>query len=178
MRNRSCIIFCGLVLVAASLCGLAAEREWSVYQPGNSACYIKLPANPEYQTNIVDSIATHVYTVKDATKSPPFIYSIGFGDYPKDKITDTDGGKKKLDADRDNFIKAVNGKLLAETALEKDHHPGRAALISAEDGKAHYLLHEFVIENRVFQLVVCVPAATEDDPDVAKFFDSFQLPRK
>ncbi len=177
MRNKLLIIIGGILFGTASLCGLAAEHEheWSVYQPGNCACYIKLPANPEYQTNIVDAMATHVYTAKDATKSPAFIYSIGFGDYPKQKVAETDGAKKLLDADRDSFLKAVNGKLLAETTIAKDNHPGRAALISGEDGKAHYMLREYLVENRIFQLVVCIPATMEDDPDVTKFFDSFQL---
>ena len=156
----------------------AADREWAVYQPGNGACYIKFPANPEYQTQMADAMATHIYVAKDSTRTPVFVYTLGFADYAKEKLADKDGAKKILDTDRDNFVKAVVGKIVSEKPLKKEAFSGRMIVISREDGQARYLLCEFLVENRLFQLSVCVPAASVDDPDVAKFFDSFQLPKK
>lgn len=152
--------------------------EWASYQPGNSACFIRLPANPEYQTQIVDAMVTHIYVAKDTARTPAFVYTISFGDYPKEKFLDKDSPKKILDADRDGFVKAVNGKVLSEKAITKDTFPGRAVVISGEDGKARYVLREFLVDNRIFHLAACVPAASAEDADVARFFDSFQVAKK
>ncbi len=156
----------------------AADREWNVYLPGNGACYIKMPANPEYQTQMVDAMATHIYVAKDPTRTPPFVYTLGFADYAKEKFTDKDSAKKLIDTDRDSFAKAVNGKIVSEKPVKKEAFSGRMIVVSGEDGLARYVLCEFLVDNRVFQLSVCVPAAMIDDPDVSKFFDSFQLPKK
>jgi len=155
-----------------------AAADWNSFQPGNSVCYIRLPANPEYQTQIVDAMVTHIYIAKDTSHTPAFVYTISFGDYPKEKFIDKDSPKKIFDADRDGFVKAMNGKVLSEASVTKDAHTGRAIVISGEDGKARYLLREFLIDNRIFHLAACVPAASVDDADVAKFFDSFQVPKK
>lgn len=169
-----------LLCAAAFLSALAssAEREWNSYQPGNNACFIRLPANPEYQTQIVDATVTHIYVARDSARTPPFVYTLTFGDYPKEKFIDKESPKKILDADRDGFVKAVNGKVLSETSVTKDGNPGRAIEISAEGGQARYFLREFLVDNRIFHLAVCVPAASAADADVGKFFDSFQLPKK
>jgi|ERR1043165_2317523 hypothetical protein len=155
-----------------------AEREWNSYQPGNNACFIRLPANPEYQTQIIDATVTHIYVARDMTRTPPFVYTVTFGDYPKEKFVDNGSPKKILDSDRDGFVKSVNGKVLNETAITKDGNPGRAVEISAESGQARYFLREYLVDNRIFHLAVCVPAASATDADVIKFFDSFHLPKK
>lgn len=165
-------IFCGSVSL------FAADREWNLYLPGNGACYIKFPANPEYQTQMVDAMATHIYVAKDLTRTPAFVYTLGFADYAKEKFVDKDSAKKLLDTDRDSFAKAVNGKIVSEKPVKKEAFSGRLIVVSGEEGQARYVLCEFLVDTRVFQLSVCVPASMQDDPDVAKFFDSFQLPKK
>jgi len=161
----------GCVVILAGFFALAAfGADWNSYQPGNSACYIRLPANPEYQTQIVDAMVTHIYVAKDASRTPAFVYTVSFGDYPKEKFVDKDSPKKILDADRDGFVKAVNGKIISEKSVEKGAYPGRAVVISGEDGKARYLLREYLIDNRIFHLAACVPAASAEDADVTKFF--------
>ncbi|HLX61038.1 MAG TPA: hypothetical protein VKX17_07125 [Planctomycetota bacterium] len=171
------LIRCGLVL-AGFFSFATFGADWASYQPGNSACYIRLPANPEYQTQIVDAMVTHIYVAKDASRTPAFVYTVSFGDYPKEKFVDENSPKKILDADRDGFVKAVNGKIVSEKSIEKGAYPGREVAISGEGGKARYVLREYLIENRIFHLAACVPAASVDDADVTRFFESFQLAKK
>src|SRR6185295_9588445 len=111
-----------------------------------------LPANPEYQTQIVDATITHIYMSKDTTKTPPFVYTVSFGDYPKEKFTDKDSEKKILDADRDGFVKAVNGKVLSEKSVTLDSRPGREVEISADSGQSRYFFREYLVETRIYHL--------------------------
>src|SRR5438105_4208894 len=127
----------------------AAEREWNTYQPGGGACYVKFPANPEYQTQTVDVTPTHIYVAKDTSHSPAFVYSVGIGDYPKEKLADKDLIKKQIDSDRDGFAKSVNGKVLSDKPGTVEKTPCRAITFSGDDGLARYVLREFVVENRV-----------------------------
>src|SRR5437879_3379827 len=108
------ITIAAIILINISVA--AADREWNTYLPGNGVCYVKFPANPEYQTQFVDASATHIYIAKDSSRQPAFVYSVGFCDYPKEKLVDKDAEKKILDTDRDSFVKAVNGKVLSEKA--------------------------------------------------------------
>ncbi len=156
----------------------ASDREWNAYQPGDGLCYIRFPANPEYQTQAVDAMATHIYIARDTARKPAFVYSLAFGVYPKDRFSEKDAVKKLLDSDRDAFVRAVNGKVISEKAVLIAKSPGRAIVISGEDGQARYLLREFIVDTRLFQLIVCVPKQSADDPDVVKFFESFQLAKK
>ena len=167
-----------VILSAACAWAQGADREWNTYQPGDCTCYIQLPANPEYQTQSVDSTAIHIYTAKDMTRTPAFVYTVSFGEYPKEKISDAEHLKKTLEGDRDGFAKSVNGKLLTDKAATLGKWPVRIFTYSGEDGLARYILREIIIENRIFQLVVCVPKDKTEDPDIAKFFESFRLPKK
>ena len=167
-----------LALVVACVSIQAADREWNTYQPGDCACYIQLPANPEYQTQSVDSTAIHIYTAKDTTRTPAFVYTVSFGEYPKEKISDAEHVKKLLEGDRDGFAKSVNGKVLSEKPAMLGVWPVRIITFSGEEGLARYIMRELIVENRIFQLVVCVPKDKADDPDIAKFFESFRLPKK
>ncbi|MEI6233175.1 MAG: hypothetical protein WCT04_08990 [Planctomycetota bacterium] len=171
-------VLAGVICIAAAALASAADREWNSYQPGNGVCYIKFPANPEYQMQLVDSAATHIYIAKDSTRTPMYVYVLGFCDYPKERLAEKDAIKKLLDSDRDSFVKSVNGKVVSEKPIKIESAAGRTLVISGEDGQARWLLREVLIDNRVFQLAVCVPKNDVNDADAAKFFDSFHLPRK
>lgn len=168
------ICLSAIVLTCATF---AAEREWGNYQPGNSACWIKFPANPEYQTQQAEGMAVHVYIGKD-TQNPPSTYALSFGDFPKNKIpANKEAAEKVLDTERNNFVKAVNGKLQSEKPTLIEGNPGRELSVTTDDGKAKYLVREYLIGARIFHLVVWMPAARGETGvnDATKFFDSFQL---
>jgi len=172
MRNR--ILAVAVALFAVHV--FAADREWNSYQPGNAACWIKFPSNPEYQTQQAEGMTVHVYIAKDNSQSPPSTYALSFGDFAKGKVpSDKTATEKILDTERANFIKSVNGKLLGEKPAAIEGNPGREISVSSDDGKARYLLREYLIGARICHLVVWMPLARADAPnDSGKFFDSFQ----
>ncbi len=164
------------ILLQAALT-IAAEKEWSSYQPGNGACWIKYPANPEYQTQLAEGMTVHVYIAKD-TQSPPSTYALSFGDFAKSKVpAGKEAAEKQLDIERTNFVKAVNGKLVSEKPAPIEGNPGREFSVASEDAKARYTIRQYLVGARIFHLVVWQPLARAENgtADVAKFFDSFQL---
>ena len=179
-KSINCSLALILATAVAGQIARCADREWNTYQPGNNACSIKFPANPEYQTQQADGMIVHVYIAKDPSQNPPATYALSFGDFAKGKIPDEkDAAAKVLDTERNNFVKAVNGKLISEKPATVESFPGHELVVQSEDGKSRFTVREYLAGTRVFHLIAWAPAARPDSAaDAGKFFDSFQTGTK
>ncbi|MGB9179899.1 MAG: hypothetical protein WCB68_11695 [Pyrinomonadaceae bacterium] len=143
---------------------------WSMFSSPAGRFQILVPAKPEESTESANS-SVGPYTVHLFTsKSENAIYIFGWTDYDP---TFNFGVRAELNANRDNFLKGVSGKLLSESNITLDGNPGIE--FTAEGPNAFFKSRVYIIGKRPFQLIVAVPTGRNDDEGMKRFLASFKL---
>ena len=83
--------------------------------------------------------------------------------------------RKVFDSSRDGAVANLEGKLVSESDIKLGDYPGREIRIGVEDGKQVFRARVYLVDRRLYQVVVfgSKEAATSKQAD--KFFDSFKL---
>lgn len=85
-------------------------------------------------------------------------------------------GKRALDILRDSAIASGQGKakLLSETDISLDGHPGRELKVEFPDGITTARI--YLVRNRIYQAIVSLPPGSKtQEPKAIKILDSFKL---
>jgi len=83
--------------------------------------------------------------------------------------------QRRLDNARDVVIAAPKGRLTSERSLPlQKKYPGRELEIDAQ-GETRIRTRLYVVENRLYQLMVVGSSAWVMSKDALRFFESFQL---
>lgn len=131
--------------------------------PGKPAEEKETKESPQgpYTTNLVQG------------KSNGEVYLAAWVDYDPKFIFDT---QKELDANRDNFVKTVNGTLSNSTRVTYKDNPG----IEFEGTSPNFSFKSrvYVVGRRPYMLIVLFAAGTESSPTINKFISSFELAPK
>jgi len=127
-----------------------------------------MPVEPRNQTEKKETdsgtIVSNIWIAK-----PEFgIYLLGITDYPIDIET-----KRELELDRDNFLKAVNAKLIDDSDISLNCSPGKE-FTGASDTYT-FRSRVYVVGRRVYQIVAGEPTSTIDSARVKKFLESFEF---
>ena len=149
-------------LIAAAGVAQEGARE---FKPANGGFSVMLPGTPKSQ----ESDGVVVYTLQKDS----LIYVVGYGDYDLNLIKQK-GADAVLNADRDSFVKSVKGKIESQKKEALEGNPGLNVRISTPNG-AHFLLREFLVGKRLFQVVTGGPKGTLDSEPSKKFHASFKL---
>ena len=109
---------------------------------------------------------THLFVAR-TTKG---VYLIGWVDYdPAFNF----GVQSELEANRDNFVKGVQGTLLNTTRIELNGNPGLE--FTAETPQTFYKSRVYIIGRRPYQLIAGSNKGQDNADNVARFFDSFEV---
>lgn len=143
---------------------------WSVFSSTVGRFRILVPSKPEESGETSDSpygpYTTHLFTSKTANA----IYVFGWVDYdPKFNFN----RRAEINANRDNFLKGVNGKLLSEHDITLDGYTGIE--FTAESAQAFFKSRVYIVGRRPYQLIVATPKGKTDDEGIKKFFSSFEM---
>jgi hypothetical protein len=102
-------------------------------------------------------------------------------DFPSNPETDPTLRDEVFNKLRDSALKAVAGKLIDETEVSLESHPGRLLTFSIADGSVTRVKC-YLVEKRLYQLVVVTPRELSapdggkfDQTRTTKFLDSFKL---
>jgi hypothetical protein len=115
------------------------------------------------------------------------VYSVYYIDFPADFPNDLEKEaalrKQFLDHSRDTIIAKIKGKVLSETDIYLDEHPGRMTKIALPDGTISRD-KIYVVGKRIYQVIVVTPGELQapdggrfDETRATKFLDSFKLAR-
>jgi len=146
------------------------DQPWMRLAPATSGFAVMLPGEPQEEPFNKDQFTSRLYTfiLKDGS-TPRAIYLAGIGEYAASVRINP---QAELEANRDNFIKA-----LGDTRLTESHNitlDGRQGLeFSGDSARASVVSRVYVVGNRVYQLAVMVFKGIDEKKNVAKFFDSF-----
>jgi hypothetical protein len=157
------LIPAGLLLtLAASL--NAYQGGWLKVEPSGGGFSIMMPAKPEEKVKPSEEFTFHSFTVNGERA----IYLASYGDYaPSIKLN----SEAELLANRDNFLKGVNARLIESRRITLDGHAGLE--FTAENENASFKSRIYLVGNRVLQLAVAVFRGQDDSDNVNRFFDSF-----
>jgi hypothetical protein len=174
-----------LLLLASGLfiffCSFIAT-EWIVFLSHDGTFKMSFPHEPEVLKHVVDSgiipirsrlVKYDVGKYKNENQSYQLIYS----DYNdtivnsefKTKITDTFLKKVIFDI-RDN----LKGRIISIEDINYKEYPGKHVHITF-DSKNALNMKMYLIKSRLYMLRIICDITNDNNPDIDKFFDSFEL---
>ena len=136
-----------------------------------------MPGTPR-EARVPIKTASGVVEKHQAELSDPgnnIYYHVSYDDYPGIKV-DARGAEARLNAARDGMLKPVKGKLVSETRIRLDGHPGRDTFfeIPSHPGVLVRAQHYWV-NQRHYHLMVLGKAEVVRSKAVEPFFSSFRL---
>jgi hypothetical protein len=143
---------------------------WVKFTSDEGHFSVLMPETPTDKTETTDSqhgpYTTHLFIVKDTTS----VYLIGWVDYSP---TFNFNRQAELEANRDNFVKGINARLLTTRPTTID---GYSALeFSAETDDRIFKSRVYMVGRRPYQIVIGSPKGIDDTLSVNRFFNSFKV---
>jgi hypothetical protein len=83
--------------------------------------------------------------------------------------------KKVYDSSRDGAVANLEGKLASEKDIKLGEHPGREIRIDLAGGKQLFRVRVYLVNQRLYQVVVMGTKEAATSKEADKFLDSFKL---
>ena len=143
-------------------------QDWITFNSPDTKFSVMLPAQPSFQT---DSSSTYPqYTTEMFfSKTSTDIFLVGYVDYESRYVFDF---QKELEANRDNFIKGINGTLVESKNVDFMGYKGIE--FSARTSSHFWTSKVFMVGRRPYQLVVGSNTGKPSESE-SKFYNSFSL---
>jgi hypothetical protein len=148
----------------------ADNGGWANFTSEDGRFSVLMPQIPQEKTETEDSVhgpyTTHLFVVRDTTS----VYLIGWVDYDPSFNFNR---QAELEANRDNFVKGINAKLLTTRPTTID---GFSALeFTAETTDRIFKSRVLLVGRRPYQIVIGSPKDMDDSVNVNRFFNSFKV---
>ena len=143
---------------------------WAKFTSEDGHFSVMMPEIPTDKTETTDSAhgpyTTHLFIVRDTTS----VYLIGWVDYDPSFNFNR---QAELEANRDNFVKGINARLLTTRPTVID---GYSALeFTAETDDRIFKSRVYMVGRRPYQIVIGSPKGQDDTANVNRFFNSFKV---
>ena len=153
------------LVIAASIPG-SQTSDWVKVAPVGAGFAVMMPSTPKEEIKPSDDFTTHLFLVT----TEKAIYLAGYGDYsPSIKLN----VGKELIANRDNFLKSLDAKLIDSKEVSMDGHTGLE--FTGESNQALFRSRVYLFGNRLHQIGVAVFKGEDDAANVDRFFGSFSF---
>jgi hypothetical protein len=143
---------------------------WVSFNSDEGRFSVLMPETPTDKTETVDSAhgpyTTHLFIVRDTTS----VYLIGWVDYDPSFNFNR---QAELEANRDNFVKGINARLLSTRPTIIDGYS--AIEFTAETDDRTFKSRVFMVGRRPYQIVIGSPKGQDDSVSVNRFFNSFKV---
>lgn len=161
----------GLVMALAGSTAALAQI-WTEFRPEGGRYYVLMPGAPERSTEPVplpDGRSVQMFQAVIETPNAAFLST--YVDYPPELVTGS-SPDKLLDNVRNGSSKGHT--LRNEKRLTIAGNQGREYVIVRSNGVI-LVTRAFLVGNRLYQIIVAGRAGIEQNPDTAKFLESFRL---
>lgn len=157
-----------LLVATATFCFVLKtySQDWITFDSKDGKFTILLPAEPSSQTDTSKSYPSYVTRLL-LSKGNGEMYAIGWVDYESGYKFDE---QKELEANRDNFIKGINGTLVSSKNTAFRGY--KAVEFTATSGGYLWTSKVFMVGTRPYQLVAGSGTGKASGNE-NKFFDSF-----
>jgi hypothetical protein len=103
------------------------------------------------------------------------LYQVGYNDYPESIIQPGIEGQL-LDGAMNGGVQALKGTVLSEKNLTLDGFPGKEAKVKVSSPTSgEFTVRIFLVENRLYQIMVGGTTGKIDQAGATRFLDSFKL---
>lgn len=159
------------LFAAAALQAGAQNADWETLQPEDGSFTALMPGHPEYQKTIQNSLMAgentlHVYTYR----IKGVVYRLGYTAYPPGPAMDPE---TELQANRDNFIQGIRGRLIRSIVIRLQGVPGID--FTAESERLRIRSRVYFVDQRAIQLIVAVPKGKDETINVTRFLESLHF---
>jgi hypothetical protein len=167
-----------LLVLAVGAAAVSADDKpaWKEFASKEGRFKVLMPGTPTQKQLDTESDFGKGVLHMNTVQSGKTMYGANYCDFPA-KIKEVPI-KQVLDSSRDGAVANLEGKLASEQDLKLGDHPGREIRIEVAGGKQLFRARVYLVEQRLYQVVVfgTKDAATSKEAD--KFLDSFQLADK
>ena len=143
---------------------------WANFTSEEGRFSVLMPEIPTDKTETVDSAhgpyTTHLFIVRDTTN----VYLIGWVDYDPSFNFNR---QAELEANRDNFVKGINARLLSTRPTMIDGYS--AIEFTAETDDRVFKSRVYMVGRRPYQIVIGSPKDQDESVSVNRFFNSFKV---
>ncbi|MFC1708464.1 hypothetical protein ACFL2J_00190 [Candidatus Omnitrophota bacterium] len=168
------IFYIALVVSCVFILGCAIGG-WKRFESKEGGFSVDFPGEPIVNTVKLPTdfglIPLYVFVLNAQNE---FIYSISFVDYPGNLFAQKTA-EGALDAARDGVIANVQGQLLSESPISFKGYLGRVVEFSATEGKSYAKARFFLVNQRLYHIMVTTATERKSSYDIRRFLDSFKL---
>jgi len=147
---------------------------WPTFTSTEGRFSVLMPGLPTEKTETVDDeqgpYTSHVFTWRE---DPLRVYRIGWVDYEPDFDFNR---LAEMEANRDNFVKGVKGRLLSSRRFNIDDYPAIEFTVETEEKILKSRV--YIVGRRPYQIVIGSPKGVDDSAHVERFFNSFKVSRQ
>jgi hypothetical protein len=171
LRRRTMIRPATLVaIILSAVAGVSSLQNsgWTKFVSPDGSFSILMPGVPGHQDMDKDDPAGKITTNIWLLDTPQGLYLVGTTDYPVDI-----NPQRELDLDRDNFLKAVDAKLVSESDFTLKGYPGKE--FTGTSAAYTFKSRVLVVGRRAYQYAAREPSASLNLDRVNGFLLSFDL---
>ncbi len=139
----------------------------AAFAPGGGGFSVQMPGPAQEQT---DPSGTRMFINESNGKA----FIVGYTEFGnRIKVTPANASKV-LDAARNGMVQNAHSKVMSETSITFQGHPGRDYKLMTQEG---FIMHLRMIlaETRLYQVGVATPKGNENAPEIKAFINSFRL---
>jgi len=171
MKTKSVLIALLLTLAAGMVANARAQNQpWVELSPNEGRFSVMMPIKPEESVKTADSslgkYTSHIFL----SKTDSAIYGVVWVDYQPGVNLNV---QAEINANRDNFVKGVDGTVMTEKKITLDDNPGIE--FTAETKERLFKSRVYLVGMRPYMLIVGWPKEQPEPDGVATFLDSFKL---
>jgi len=164
-----------MLVVLFLLPGFQQEKkspDWKEFTSKEGRFKVLMPDTPKQRENETESDFGKATLIMETVEHAGGMFGANYCDYPADiKKLSAD---RVLDSSRDGCVANLDGKLLSDKKIKLGGHPGRDIQVEV-DGKHIFRARVYLVEQRLYQVVVFGPKDLATSKDALKFLDSFEL---
>jgi hypothetical protein len=166
-----------LCVAVSAVCVRADDRpDWKEFASKEGRFKVQMPGTPRQTMHDTESDFGKGVLYMNTVQVGKTMYGANYCDFPAEiKKAPL---KQVFDSSRDGAVANLEGKLASEKDIKLDKYPGREVQIEVAGGKRLFRARVYLVEQRLYQVVVfgTKDAATSKEAD--KFLDSFALAEK
>jgi len=149
---------------------VADTGGWVKFTSDQGRFSVLLPEAPSDKAETQDSdhgpYTTHLFIVRDAVS----VYLVGWVDYDPSFNFNR---QAELEANRDNFVKGIQAKLISTRATVFDGYSALEFVAETEDRV--FTSRVYMVGRRPYQIVIGSPKDQDDTVTRNRFFNSFKV---
>jgi len=171
------LVLANILLAALLLAGCASNSKWKEFRSKAGNFSVKAPVTLKEQSQSTDlsigKAGSHTYLAE----SDGLLYAVAYTEFRQD-IIDAGDPEEMLSNARDSMITSLDGELALELRQPLGEYPGRELVVDMimPDYKYGILKARiYLVNNRLYQVMVLVDKMNADASAITQFLDSFKL---